>query len=355
MEYNITYRQKDKGWQYIISIKEDGRWKQRSKQGFRTKALAKKAADDRLDKMKEDFKSDETVKSEFIGITFGEFKEIYLDHVKLYKTYRTFLSVVTALNRYSSLNEMQIDKITSLDMQRIINKQTKEGLNPNTIKHYLRMIITIFNYAKNTHGIITDVPSNNLEFKKSIPADKRALNDSERTTILNDLKDDKYYMIVFLALNTGMRIGEILGLEWSDIDFDNRTIDVNKQWKEISNKEHGFGELKSKNSKRSIPISHHVCLELKKHRKIISIDRRVFPFKSTKSIAVLLNKILKKYNITVHELRHTYATKLVASNKVDFKTIAAILGHDVEQTLKTYSHVTNDMFENAKSVIENIF
>ncbi|HZK57532.1 MAG TPA: Arm DNA-binding domain-containing protein, partial [Clostridia bacterium] len=43
MNYNVTYRQKDGGWQYIISFKENGKWKQRSKQGFRTKALAKRA------------------------------------------------------------------------------------------------------------------------------------------------------------------------------------------------------------------------------------------------------------------------------------------------------------------------
>ncbi|RHW62664.1 site-specific integrase, partial [Clostridium botulinum] len=60
------------------------------------------------------------------------------------------------------------------------------------------------------------------------------------------------------------------------------------------------------------------------------------------------------YTITFHELRHTYATRLIA-NGVDFKTVAQILGHSVEQTLKTYSHVNNDMLNKAHSVIEKIF
>ena len=60
------------------------------------------------------------------------------------------------------------------------------------------------------------------------------------------------------------------------------------------------------------------------------------------------------YNITLHELRHTYATMLI-SNGVDFKTAALLLGHDVEQTMKTYSHVNEDMLNKASNIIKNIF
>lgn len=69
-----------------------------------------------------------------------------------------------------------------------------------------------------------------------------------------------------------------------------------------------------------------------------------------------LNKKFKKlgFNITIHELRHTYATKLTA-NGIDFKTVAQILEHTVEQTMKTYSHVTNDMFNRASTILTNVF
>ena len=60
------------------------------------------------------------------------------------------------------------------------------------------------------------------------------------------------------------------------------------------------------------------------------------------------------YDISIHELRHTYATMLI-SNGVDFKTAAQLLGHDIEQTMKTYSHVTNDMISAASKIINNIF
>ena len=60
------------------------------------------------------------------------------------------------------------------------------------------------------------------------------------------------------------------------------------------------------------------------------------------------------YDVTVHELRHTFATILIQNN-VDFKTAAKLLGHDVEQTMNTYSHVNDEMLERAKNVIQKFF
>nr|WP_033051155.1 tyrosine-type recombinase/integrase [Clostridium botulinum] len=59
-------------------------------------------------------------------------------------------------------------------------------------------------------------------------------------------------------------------------------------------------------------------------------------------------------SISLHELRHTYATLLISSG-IDFKTVAKILGHDVEQTMRIYSHVNDDMMKKATNIIENIF
>ena len=58
--------------------------------------------------------------------------------------------------------------------------------------------------------------------------------------------------------------------------------------------------------------------------------------------------------MSIHELRHTYATALI-SNGVDFKTVAKLMGHDIEQTMKTYSHVTDDMLNNATKLLSKIF
>lgn len=83
MDYNITYRKKDKGWQYIISRKDEhGKWKQiKSKQGFKTKnGDAKPAAEEYL----KELKSKENLNQELQGITFKEFTDMYLEHIKLH-------------------------------------------------------------------------------------------------------------------------------------------------------------------------------------------------------------------------------------------------------------------------------
>ena len=80
MEYNITYRQKDKGWQYIISYKVNGKWKQKSKQGFKSKKEAKPYAEIALQELKNNLNLNQELKD----ITFEEFKDLYIEHISLY-------------------------------------------------------------------------------------------------------------------------------------------------------------------------------------------------------------------------------------------------------------------------------
>ena len=354
MEYNITYRQKDKGWQFIISYKDiNGKWRQRSKQGFKTKKEAKPVAEKMLSDLKRNVKKQDN----YLGkITFKSFSEMYLEHEKLYKESKTIESLITVIRRFENLNDKEICKITNLDIQKITDNMTKEHLNNNTIRYYLKILNSIFLCAKFKYNILDEVPSKYIKIGKPIPTKKRALNDDEIKDLLLKFKDTKYYLVVYLAVNTGMRVGEILGLTWNDIDFNNCLINVNKQWKKLKDNSWGLGSVKSKNSTRIIPISNSVAKELLKHKTIINIDNRVFNFKSKDSVLLRVNKLLKEngFNISPHELRHTYATKLIA-NGVDFKTAAKILGHSVEQTMKVYSHVNNDMLNKAHSIIENIF
>ncbi len=354
MEYNITYRQKDKGWQFIISYKDiNGKWRQKSKQGFKTKKEAKPVAEKMLSDLKKNVKKQDN----YLGkITFKSFSEMYLEHEKLYKESKTIESLITVIHRFEGLNDQEICKITNLDIQKIIDNMTKEHLNNNTIRYYLKILNSIFLCAKLKYNLLDEVPSKYIKIGKPIPTRKKALNDAEIQDLLLKFKDSKYYLVVYLAVNTGMRIGEILGLTWNDIDFNNCLISVNKQWKKLKDNSWGLGSVKSKNSIRIIPISNSVTNELLKYKTIINIDNRVFNFKSKDTVLLRVNKLLKEngFNISLHELRHTYATKLIA-NGIDFKTAAKILGHSVEQTMKVYSHVNNDMLNKAHSIIENIF
>ncbi|WP_300386212.1 site-specific integrase [Clostridium sp.] len=355
MDYNITYRQKDKGWQYIISYKVNGKWKQKSKQGFTTKKEAKPAAEKELKALKKN----QALNQDLKDITLGEFKYMYLDHIKLHMQDNTVRLYNMALNYLKPLYNMEMKKITSIHLQTCIDNMIKTGLSYGTIKTYKNRITAIFNAAKDKYNIISKSPADKLEIKVSKePSKKKALTEGELKDLISRTKNMKYKVMFSLAGMCGLRIGEILGLTWNKINFDNDVITIDIQWKNLNENTVGFGELKSPNSYRDVPlppIVKKVLLEWKNYNPI-DISNRVIVYKCISGLTALLRNYTKKigYDLSIHEFRHTYATTLI-SYGVDFKTTAKLMGHDVKETMKTYSHVTDDMLNNATSLLSKIF
>jgi integrase len=359
MEYNITYREKDGGWQYIISHKDNnGKWRQKSKQGFRKRSDAKKAADERLDKLKELFDLQKG-RDDCNELTFGQAAKMFLNHVQLYKEYNTFRGYRNALEKFVDLNDMEITKVTNMHIQNCINKMVKEGLKSSSISSYVIVLKIFFLNAIKKQKIIVETPADDL----TIPEDKedkkiRALTKSQLDALLSKLSYDKYYVISLIAAKSGLRIGEIIGLTWDDIDFFKGTIKVNKQWKELKRGLWGFGPVKRKKSNRMVPAPQELLKELKKYKKNspANIDGRLFFIHSTATASGNLQTIYERigFNISVHDLRHTYAT-LLLSNGIDLETVAKLLGHKAEETMRTYSHVTSDMMDRATKAINEIF
>lgn len=364
MDYNITYRKKDKGIQVIISYKDDlGRWRQKSKQGFpdtrEGNKKAKSAADLMLQELKEN--SALNIYKDMENLTIGELKEDYLKHIKIHREYNTFKNYEQSLNCFK-IDNIEIRKIKLADIQKCIDKLTN-SVSVTTIKRRTTIFKCMLNYSNKQYNI--PIPNmSNLTFPSSKnKIDKRALETSEQIDLLHHFKfrgDQDYYIVVLLASTCGLRVGEILGLKWNDIDFRNNQIDINKQWKinKFTNI-YDFGDLKSKNSYRIVPVSKSTIDELQRIRSSSNVinmfDTRLIKSSRTDSISINLGKVLKrKFNITIHELRHTYATNLI-KNGIDFKTAAAILGHDIEQTMKTYAHVTDGMMKEAAKLIAKIF
>lgn len=353
MEYNITYRQKDKGWQFIISYKDNnGKWKQRSKQGFKTKKDAKPVADKMLDEIRDKMALNTPV--EFENLTFKEFSDMFLKNVKASLEQNTLNGYKTTILKFKDLNDMDMAKIMPIHIQNIVNDMTitnKEG----TIKTYIQRLHSLFKVAIEKYSIINKNPVTKIKYKSSVMTRERmALSSNESKELLSKIKNRNYYTITLLALECGLRIGEIIGLTWNDIDMNNRTININKQWKVINNGGYGFGSTKSKNSKRIVPMSKEVHKALGNF-KIRNIDGRIFEYKNTSAIACDLRKLYAKkgYKITVHELRHTFATNSLGNKGMDYKTVAKLMGHDICQTMRTYSHVTDEMLDRAFDLIKN--
>ena len=349
MQWNITIRKKDKGYQCIVSYKDGNRWRQKSKQGFETQKAAKIHAQTIIDKLKKTITAtDDSLRN----ITFIDFFNIYMKENKP-RTFNTLQAYTRTFDIFKPIFNEKIANITPYQVKRVLN----DSLYSTTTKNLaLGTIQRLFSYAANQYKII---PVNELKtiprFKDNEPTKIKVLSDTEIETFLKDLKPKnyKYYVIFSIAAYTGMRYGEIIGLTWENVDLDSNTINVVQQFGAIDYNKYALKPLKSKNSYRQLPIPPILTNILKEYKETCSTDRL---FNNRVSASWGATRIMKRflpYN-SIHDLRHTYATKLL-SNGVDIKTVSALLGDSIQTVLNTYVHFSDDMRLKAADKVADIF
>lgn len=165
---------------------------------------------------------------------------------------------------------------------------------------------------------------------------------------------------VLLRLFTGLRIGELCGLKWSDIDFQNGTVSVCRTVQRIN--KHGKSEVaigspKSKSSVRIVPIPDFLLAILKAKRKgddfyIITGTSKPTEPRTMQNRFKSILKTCGIRNVNFHLLRHTYAT-ICIENGFDPKTLSELLGHaDASITLNRYVHSSMQMKKNYVSRLQ---
>lgn len=166
------------------------------------------------------------------------------------------------------------------------------------------------------------------------------------------------YIILF-ALATGARFSEIIGLTWDCVDFENKTITINKTWDHKYKK--WFDNTKNYASKRTITVDDHtlsILKDLKRKQAQLAIKTGLrnehnlvfinskFELVTNNAVNKTLRLLCKKANIkeiTCHGLRHTHASMLLFKG-VNIKYVSRRLGHkDIVTTLQTYSHIMDEM------------
>lgn len=165
---------------------------------------------------------------------------------------------------------------------------------------------------------------------------------------------------VLLCLFTGLRVGELCGLKWSDIDFQNGTVSVCRTVQRIN--KHGKSEVaigspKSKSSVRIVPIPDFLLAILKAKRKgddfyIITGTSKPTEPRTMQNRFKSILKTCGIRNVNFHLLRHTYAT-ICIENGFDPKTLSELLGHaDASITLNRYVHSSMQMKKNYVSRLQ---
>ena len=360
LEYNVTYRQKDKGIQAIISYKDNnGKWRQKSKQGFKTQREAKPVVMQIVNQIKKDLLNENTIiNADYKYITFKELADNFIEHSKLYREPATVRSYRNALAKFELIYDVKVHELKKINITKCVDEMLKQNILNDTILTYLKRVKLFFDYYKENYNPNFNIDLNfKLIHDKGTAIKKKALTNEELNSLLNSKKllKSRYYIVAYISAKCGLRCSEVLGLTWNDINRTELTIKINKQWNKNKDGVFGFGTLKSKNSYREVPISKNILnfLDEYKSKNPVQLNGRIAPF-CYDSINNYLNPILRELaDISIHELRHTYITLLI-SKGIDFKTVAKIAGHDVKQTLSTYSHVTDDMMKSAHDLISKI-
>lgn len=253
------------------------------------------------------------------------------------------------------------ENITEEDLQKFVNDKISSGTGVKTV---LDMVIVIKMLLK--FGAKKKWCEPPIDWKMKYPTRSKdslrieTWRPAHQKKMIEYLNENFTFrnLGLLIAMETGMRIGEISGLQWGDIDIQNKILHVQRTVERISvydglNGKKGtevrVGSTKTINSNREIPLSKDILRFVRPLVKICvpsyyvaSNDAAPAEPRLIRNYFNRLCKELKLPRIKFHGLRHTFATSLIAS-KCDIKTVSSILGHaDVSTTLNLYVHPNNE-------------
>ncbi|MGI6601353.1 MAG: tyrosine-type recombinase/integrase [Dethiobacteria bacterium] len=272
-----------------------------------------------------------------------------------------------------ALGHLKLPQLQTAHIQRLYNKKLKSGrldgrkggLSPRSIKYIHTVIHSALEQAKK-EGMIIINPAEATKLPKQEQKEIKYLDAAEAAIFLATAKESKHFAAFFLALNTGIRRGELLGLRWQDIDFKACQLTVNQGLVRVTGKGLIFQEPKTKLSNRVINLAPAVLQVLKEHKAkqneirllagsaydadldLVFANELGEPI-CPRAFTRVFERVVKRagLDVTFHGLRHTFAT-IALEQGVDIKTIQETLGHhSAAFTMDVYSSVTAKMKKEA--------
>ncbi len=309
------------------------------------------------------------------GIFFRDFIKIWLrDYAKGHTKESTFRSYESMCENkiIPALGDIRLIKIHPGTIQSFISR-ISNGSKRKTANNFLVLLKTIFKYAE-IWGYNRINPTRFIKKEKEDTREMDNLNPEEIQLLLNH-SEEPYRTMFLTAIMTGMRRGELFGLQWGDIDWNRNMISVKRGlfWlihdeKEAKDKARWrFVSPKSKRSIRSIDMSPTLSKALQIHRikcpvspfDLVFCNKNGNPIDPDNMVhrefhPTLVRAGLRK--IRFHDLRHTYASLLLAQNE-NLKFIQSQLGHaSIQTTIDRYSHLMpNHNVGVGSRLDENIF
>lgn len=266
---------------------------------------------------------------------------------------------VTAAHRFGEyFVGKDMGNISPRDVQQCLNTQiSRHSMARKTASNHLTVVSRIFAYAV-ANGYCDMNAARDVTIPPNLPKTKRHMPEEEMIQAIRDTEDRPFGLIAFFALTTGLRKGEILALNFSDIDFSEKTIRVSKSWISVNNRP-GIKEPKTAAGVRIVPLPDVLIPKLMEWR-MHSMGDLVFPGLSgglmTKTYYQRGWDRLQKEigEVRIHELRHAYVTILLDQG-IDLASTAAIVGHaQTSTTQQVYYDLREDKLKRARKNVQKI-
>lgn len=267
------------------------------------------------------------------------------------------------------LGEYELDELTPLILQRYIteliesgNMKTGKGLAVNSVNGIITVIQNSLKLAY-ALGTIKEYAADKIRRPKTKEKEVTCFTLSEQKKIERAALSGKKtkWLGIVVCLYTGLRIGELLALEWKDVDFQKGVLTVSKSRHEGKDENGRYAQIvespKTVSSRRCIPLPKQILCELRMLKRksrsayVISNGERSIPVRSYQRS---FERLLKKLDIPhkgFHALRHTFATRALECG-MDVKMLSELLGHkDPAVTLRRYVH---SLMEQKKEMMNKV-
>lgn len=364
-----------------VRQRKDGRWEGRVVIGYddngypKTKnvlAKSKKECVEKLQKLKEECGG---LKPEKVrpDMAFGDWLQFWYENhckPKIRPTTQAAYESRIRLHIIPEIGHIPLNKLTQNDLQQFYGRVKKNGRKSHTELYgeglsdrMVRMCHATCRSALEKavqDGLIRVNPAIGCKLPPKKAREMQVLTRDELQRFLIQAQAEGYYELFLLELATGLRRGELMALQWDDLDFKTGVLTVNKQVYDVK------GELlvsqpKTKASIRKIVLPPALVEVLREYKETVH-SRWMFPSPVKEDMPLGPGVALKRLHailehagckhVRFHDLRHTFAT-LALENGMDVKTLSAMLGHvSAATTLDIYTHITDDMQRTAAANID---